>query len=366
MAIEFRCSQCNQLLRVPDDSVGRSARCPKCQSLMQVPAASTAGGVTSPSGTEPTTEFPGPFVTQSLGAPPPSKAQGESPFGGPSQSANTNPFAGPPLPPQPAGNPFGDGGGTRGGTPASLNPYAAPAGGYAYQSTPFSASVGPITNVVVPLEAILGHAWRVWQAHLGLLVGTTVIVFAITYAIALPLGFVQGALEQDAPEAAAAVAIVGNLLSNLVQMFLGIGQAIISLKIARGLPATVGDLFSGGSRFLPVLGGSLLAGIALVIGFMLCVVPGILLLIWFWPFYYLVVDEKASVTESFGTASMITEGNRLTTIVLWLVSIGAMILGFLALCVGVIFAAPFVSLLWATGYLMMSGQLPSQPQYAKY
>jgi phage FluMu protein Com len=364
MAIEFRCSQCNQLLRVPDDSVGRSARCPKCQSLMQVPAASD-----TPIGAAPTTIQPpippasGRPPASSFGASPPAKPTGESPFGGPSQSPSANPFAGNVLPPKPPGNPFGDGGTS---AAASLNPYAAPAGGYAYQSTPYSASGGPITNVVVPLEAIMGHAWRVWQVNLGLLVGTTVIVLAITYAIALPLGFVQGALEEDAPEAAAAVAIFGNLLSNLVQMFLGIGQVIISLKIARGLPANVGDLFSGGSRFLPVLGGSLLAGIALFFGLMLCIVPGIFLLIWFWPFYYLIVDEKASVTESFGLASTVTEGNRLTTVVIWLVSVGIMIIGFLALCIGVVFAAPLVSLLWATSYLMMSGQLPTQPQYARY
>ena len=30
MAIEFRCSQCSQLLRVPDDRAGKNARCPKC------------------------------------------------------------------------------------------------------------------------------------------------------------------------------------------------------------------------------------------------------------------------------------------------------------------------------------------------
>jgi phage FluMu protein Com len=42
MTIEFRCGQCNQLLRVPDNSAGKNARCPKCQALMQVPSSSPA------------------------------------------------------------------------------------------------------------------------------------------------------------------------------------------------------------------------------------------------------------------------------------------------------------------------------------
>jgi phage FluMu protein Com len=153
MAIEFRCSQCNQLLRVPDDSGGRSARCPKCQSLMQVPAATTASTDPSPSGpprsgpafggsfssgTAPTTLHPpvpptgGSSSAASFG-PSPTKPQGESPFGGPPQSPSANPFAGPALPPKPPGNPFGDGGAS---SAASLNPYAAPAGGYAYSYQP--------------------------------------------------------------------------------------------------------------------------------------------------------------------------------------------------------------------------------------
>jgi uncharacterized membrane protein len=188
----------------------------------------------------------------------------------------------------------------------------------------------------------------------------------ITYAIAIPLGILQGALEKDAPEAAVGVAIIGNVVSNLVQIFLGIGQAIISLKVARGIPATVGDLFTGGHRFLPVLGASILAGIAMFAGFMLCIVPGILLAIWFWPFYFLIVDEKTTAMGSFELASSVTAGNRGTTVILWLVSVGIIFVGLLALCIGVIVAAPLVSVLWATAYLMMSGQLSSQPQYVKY
>jgi phage FluMu protein Com len=42
MTIEFRCAQCNQLLRVPDTSAGKNARCPKCQTLMQIPGAAHA------------------------------------------------------------------------------------------------------------------------------------------------------------------------------------------------------------------------------------------------------------------------------------------------------------------------------------
>jgi len=38
MPIEFRCTQCNRLLRTGDDTAGRQARCPECGAILTVPA----------------------------------------------------------------------------------------------------------------------------------------------------------------------------------------------------------------------------------------------------------------------------------------------------------------------------------------
>jgi phage FluMu protein Com len=41
MPIEFRCTQCQRLLRTPDESVGHPARCPQCGLVQTVPAPSS-------------------------------------------------------------------------------------------------------------------------------------------------------------------------------------------------------------------------------------------------------------------------------------------------------------------------------------
>lgn len=48
MSVEFRCDQCQHLLRTGDDSVGRKARCPQCGNIQTVPAA-TGGAESSTS-----------------------------------------------------------------------------------------------------------------------------------------------------------------------------------------------------------------------------------------------------------------------------------------------------------------------------
>ena len=39
MPIDFRCTHCSALLRVPDESVGKQAKCPKCQNVVTITAA---------------------------------------------------------------------------------------------------------------------------------------------------------------------------------------------------------------------------------------------------------------------------------------------------------------------------------------
>jgi hypothetical protein len=351
MPIEFRCGQCNQLLRVPDDSAGKNARCPKCQALMTVPAAS---------GEAPSSAAP--------------------PVGSAMPGAATDPFyfnaAGgggapgmPPPPPPPAnpyseaagGSPFGGGGPT-----PSLNPYSSPMSA-AMQPMAYPSQSLPINPQPVQADVVFNYAWEIWKTNLGLLIGVTVVIMAASYVIAIPFQALQVVFDQRGEkEVAVASALVGQLLNNLVQMFLGIGAVQINLKLARRQPASFGDLFGGGALFLPVLGGWIVAFIPLAIGLVLLIVPGVLMMLAFWPFYYLIVDRKAGVIESFSVASRITTGNWGSAFVLWLMSFGITILGCLALCVGLLFAAPLISMMWAVAYLMMSGQLPPQLMYGKY
>jgi hypothetical protein len=266
------------------------------------------------------------------------------------------------LPPPPK-NPFGDPGTAPFGAGQSVNPYASPLGTVA-QAKPSPLQSLPINPQQVAMDPIFNFAWQIWKVNLGLLVGVTVIMMAISYAVSLVFSGGQFALMQnDQMEAAQIVNILGSIVSNVVQIFLGIGQTQIALKLARGQAANFSDLFNGGSLFLPVLGVSILSGIMFSWVSWRLIVPGIILILMFWPTYYLVVDQKAGIIESFSVAMRITQGNWGTAFVLALLSLGISLLGCAALCIGLLFAAPLVTMIWAVAYLMMSGQLPQQYGY---
>ena len=105
MAIEFRCTQCNKLLRTGDETVGKQARCPECGAITVVPQPDSI----PESASEPSQDS-GPFSDTLPGStPPPSPTPHEagSPFGGDS------PFASGAVPPP-------------GGTSDTDNPYQSP------------------------------------------------------------------------------------------------------------------------------------------------------------------------------------------------------------------------------------------------
>jgi uncharacterized membrane protein len=314
MAIEFPCPHCTQLLRVGDDTGGKTAKCPQCNGLAKIP-----GG-------------------ESL-----------SLFGGSPHNKN----------------PFSDGGvsGPASSQPAAgtkeVNPYSSPM--TAYQAPPEQA---PIIPQAVGVEPILDYSWQLWKQHLVLLVGVTITLLVIPNAISLLLFVPQLILAQNGEHRAAwMVWNVSLILSNIAQLYLAIGEKQILLRLARRQPAKFSELFGGAPLFLPVLGASLLFSLALLLGLLLLIAPGIVVIVIWWSSLSFVVDRKSGVLESFSLAAKISQNNWGTTLILVLMSISIPILGCMVLCIGFLFALPLVSLLWTVAYLMMSGQIPQNSAY---
>jgi phage FluMu protein Com len=90
MPIEFRCTQCNRLLRTADGTEGKQAKCPQCGAVLTVPAPQTG----------------------QPGSPPPYGPQAGSPFtpgadSAPTQPSVENPYESPTGYGQPQQYPFG-------------------------------------------------------------------------------------------------------------------------------------------------------------------------------------------------------------------------------------------------------------------
>ena len=226
--------------------------------------------------------------------------------------------------------------------------------------TPVIEPSGDIRNVNTDTGAIFDYAFRFWKANFLILVAATLIQIGINFGISFVGGFLKTFLAASIGANEPAVLICGILTSITTQVasiFLAIGIIRFHLQILRGGPAELSLLFSGGDRFWSVLGFSIIAGIVLVLGFLLLIIPGFLLLLMYWPAQLLIVDKRTPVFESFKLAREITQGNLLKTFVLSIFAIGISMVGLLVFCVGIIPAQSLIGLLMCTAYLAMSGQI---------
>lgn len=92
----------------------------------------------------------------------------------------------------------------------------------------------------------------------------------------------------------------GSCLSGVVGLYLLCGMSRTAMKQLRGEPISVGDIFSGGDVFLPMLGAYILVVLGVYLGLIFCIVPG-LVLMGLWVFVHpLIVEGRMGVFEALG------------------------------------------------------------------
>ncbi len=325
MPIEFSCGQCQRTLRVPDDSAGREARCPQCGTISTVPSpAATAAEFDQPA------------------APPPA------------QPTQANPYASPHIQ-----------------TPETTE---------TARSTPTI-----IAPTIIDIGDVFSRSWQLFKDQMGLCISALLVYMAVQMGISFVNGII-GQLAAMTQGWAAAVVIqfilqVGIWLLNI---WFSAGLALFALNVARG-PGDLSDVFRGGPFFgrlvlanilvslivlgimlvccgLPAIIGAVVgqgmngAVVGSVVGIAIAVVPLIVVSLVVSQFQYLIIDQNVDAAESLRVSYEVTNGNKLLLLILYFLSGLIVVAGALACLIGLLFAVPFVWLIFAVAYLTMTGQ----------
>jgi phage FluMu protein Com len=292
MTIEFRCTQCDKLLRTPAGTEGKKAKCPQCGNVLDIPNLAAAAIL--------------PETTYHAPAPPP--------------------------PRQPSDNPFQ--------SPAAQE----------MRAQPESEMRRGFTPTRIDLGETLGTAWQIYKANFGNVVLAGFVVLVLNLAIS---GAVVYAMRDFPFVTRQLVALV----SNVPSLWLSLGLFTYLLKIARGEVALFGDVFSGGPYLLPAIGAFLIMYICVVIGFILLIIPGIIVALMLSQAFLMLIDQNAGVIDSLRMSMQVTRGNKLTLFALGLVTMVIVLVVSIFTCgIGYFFVTPFVSLLFVVTYLSMTGQ----------
>jgi uncharacterized membrane protein len=147
--------------------------------------------------------------------------------------------------------------------------------------------------------------------------------------------------------------IVGFALS----IIFSLGLIKISLEICDGKEPKIPDLFSQYRLFFRYFFASILKNLITLFGFILLIIPGIILSIRLGFFDYLIVDKNSKIIESLKKSWEITKGSTWNLFLLYLLLGLINLLGIFALIVGLFWSIPTTMIAEAFVYRKLSSEL---------
>lgn len=304
MPIQFQCTECDNMLEVPDGSEGQQAKCPSCSAVVNVP-----------------------------------HAQAHEPEPLPETNTHSNPY-------QSTSTLEPDG-------TSSLDPSG--------ELTVQPIDVGWTLNATWELFKVhFGILIGVFMIMVAAGIVTSVGFLIFRLAVMAIIGEVPQPGEFS--PTTLGLSIVENLVNQGISLWFTIGSIRIMLQISRNQPPDLSLLLQSGPFFIRTFLATLLFGILLIVGLILFIIPGIYVALTYWNYTYFIVDRNCGVLDAFRLARVHASENRLSIFVMGLIISGLGFLGVLACCLGWIATSPFCMLLLVISYLTMTGQPFVQPR----
>jgi hypothetical protein len=160
-----------------------------------------------------------------------------------------------------------------------------------------------------------------------LLFGAVIAVPGLLFELtAKPQSTINPGVQQALPPSYFGVAIGGFLISIAIGIVVyGVCQSAMiygAFQDIRGRPFQIGaSIRRGLIRFLPVIGAVICAGILIVVGLVLFIVPGVMLLMMFFVIVPVCVVEGLGPIKSLGRSFRLTEGHRWRILAIYLIPV---------------------------------------------
>ena len=144
--------------------------------------------------------------------------------------------------------------------------------------------------------SVISRMWEIYRGQFAVLVGTAVILYAVQFVLYLLLG-------------SAAAWALGVLFIALVFLYEGMVVKLVQDVQDGRRDNSVADLIrSVEPVFWPLVGASILAGIGIGIGFILLIIPGLILLVIWAVVAPVIVLERPGVFAAFGRSRALVRG----------------------------------------------------------
>ena len=195
----------------------------------------------------------------------------------------------------------------------------------------------------------LGFGWQVVSGNLGVWLPATLAILAAAVIPDLAATHLE---ERGALVPAIGVSLLGAVLMGL----LWLGMVRMSLDAVDGGHVELATLTGQGDLLLRYIVASLIFGMAVFVGALFLILPGLVVLVFLFFYDYVLVDRRTGILGSLRGSAELGEGHRIP-IFLFLVALVAInILGALALFVGLLISLPVTYVASGHAYRQLQGR----------
>ena len=197
----------------------------------------------------------------------------------------------------------------------------------------------------------LRFGWETFKKRPWFYIGAMVILAVANIGV----GILSGAVDSIAGGSYEEPTLLGNLVSYLLGVLISMGMTAFFLAAHDNPQAVDFATLWHPSPYWKFFATSVLASIAVAVGLVLLIVPGLIAMVLFMFSTFLVIDRGLGPIEALKASMEMTKGNRLPLFGFILLCMLIILIGVLALGVGLLVAAPIVGLGFAYAYRLLSG-----------
>ncbi len=249
------------------------------------------------------------------------------------------------MPPPPPGGAGGSGPGDSRSEPYSIG------NAFNYGWTKFQANIGPIILAALAIFVLVAVIQFIGALISGGLAGAG--SSDLTYDP--NTGEWSGGADGAFFGASLFVSLLFGLISMVVSLIIQVGIIRASLSITYGREVTVSQVFST-DNIVQVIIAALIIGVAATVGFVLCIIPGIIVVFFTAYSFYFIVDKDMPALEGIKSSISFVNKNLGTLIGFFLASLLAYFVGALLCLVGLLAAIPVVLIAQAYTYRKLQGE----------
>jgi len=169
----------------------------------------------------------------------------------------------------------------------------------------------PPSNVEVRIGYWIGEGWKIVKADMF-----TFVIISLLYLV------------------------VSGIVPIILQGAMTAGMHIACMVVILRGKAEIGDVFKGFNYFVPTLVACILVSLFTFIGFLLCIIPGFVVIAMYFFVYMFIVDRRMDFWPAMEASHSIVKQNYLGFTLLLLAFMGLHIVGLLACIVGILVTIP--------------------------